>query len=374
MVRGLTLRSCLLGVIGVLIVNIGAPYSKYILHSSLLACDYLPLGVVFPFFIMVAVLNPCVKLVRREWALRSEELVIAFIISLIGSTIPTFGLTGYLISTIAAPYYFASAENQWREILHPYLPEWLLPSNVNLAMTEFFEGLRDPGRGIPWAEWAVPLAWWMTFAGAVFILSFCLMVVLRKQWVEKERLVFPLAEVPLEMVRGAEQRRLLPAFMNGVFWLGFLVPLVICLWNMISYFKPGFPTILALRWRALRLGRGFPSIRTNLYFPIIGYAYLVNLDVSLSVWLFHLLAVLQAGVLNRIGYPVGTPDTYCSWIGGKVMSWMCFGAFTVFVLSGLWVARSHFHDVLREAFSSKGSLKDEDELISYRGAVLGGLI
>ena len=39
--RDLTMRSVALGIVMVVFVNVGAPYAKYILHSSLMACDYL---------------------------------------------------------------------------------------------------------------------------------------------------------------------------------------------------------------------------------------------------------------------------------------------------------------------------------------------
>ena len=107
----LTLRSVLIGLVLVVVVNIGAPYAKYILHSSLLACDYLPFGVMLLFILVVAVVNPLIKSFRIEAGLCPGELAVVFIMALVGLTIPTFGLTGYLISTIAAPYYYAATEN-----------------------------------------------------------------------------------------------------------------------------------------------------------------------------------------------------------------------------------------------------------------------
>ena len=73
--RALTLRSISLGVLLVGIVNVGAPYAKYILHSSLLACNCLPFGVMFPLLVVVAIVNPLIKVARAR-PLASEELVV----------------------------------------------------------------------------------------------------------------------------------------------------------------------------------------------------------------------------------------------------------------------------------------------------------
>jgi hypothetical protein len=50
----LTPRSLSFGILLVAIVNVGPPYAKFILHSPLLACDYLPFGVMLPFLFIVA--------------------------------------------------------------------------------------------------------------------------------------------------------------------------------------------------------------------------------------------------------------------------------------------------------------------------------
>ena len=63
-------------------------------------------------------------------------------------------------------------------------------------MTWFYEGLPS-GQTIPWSAWVSPLFWWMSFIGALLVVCFCTVVVLRRQWIDRERIVFPLAQVLL---------------------------------------------------------------------------------------------------------------------------------------------------------------------------------
>ncbi|MCK5118930.1 MAG: hypothetical protein KAQ78_05075, partial [Candidatus Latescibacteria bacterium] len=120
---GFTLRSLILGCIAVAVVCVGDPFSYNILHASLLAHDYMPFGVIFPFILLVVVFNVALKAIRREWALRPAELLVVFIMGWIASTLAS-NTTGYLLGNIAAPYYFASPENQWAQFLHRHIPQW----------------------------------------------------------------------------------------------------------------------------------------------------------------------------------------------------------------------------------------------------------
>lgn len=365
--RDLTVRSFVLGASMVVFVNVGAPYAKYILHSSLMACDYLPFGVMLPFILAVLVLNPLLKSIRPDAGLTPGELAIAFVMGLVGSTIPTFGLTGYLISTIASPYYNANTENGWGEYIQPHLPGWLIPSNETGAMTWFFEGLPSD-QTIPWNVWIPPLFWWVGFFAALMTVCFCLVSILRRQWIDNERIVFPLAQVPLTMIESSDDTSKMPAFMrNKLFWLGFALPMVIVLWNVIGYFLSTFPTI-ALK-NNVNLLRDAPTMRLNIYFPLIGFAYLINLDVAFSIWFFHLLGIVQLAVTNRFGFEVGKGDNYCS--SSPVMAWQGFGGFIVLVGWGIWMARAHLKDVFGKAFGRADHVDDRNELLSYRVAVFG---
>lgn len=364
---GFTIRSVLLGLSVAIVISIAEPYSQLILKSSLLTSDYLPLGAVFLFFVVVAGVNVFIKAVNRTWALTPPELAVVFVMGLISTTLPTNGLVSYLIGMIAAPYYYASPENHWAEYLHAHTRPWMVVDPRGPAVTWFWEGMPE-GASIPWSVWIVPLFWWLSFIAVLFFVGVCVVVILRRQWAERERLAFPLAEVPAEMVQGSDSPSLMPRFMQGrVFWIGFLIPLCIVLWNIIGYFSPLFPSI-PLR-SSFAVGRDFPSISTYIFFPLIGFAYLINLDVSLSIWFFYVLGVIQIGLYNRIGYSIGSSEAYDS--GHAAMGSQGFGAFVFMVLWGLWMGRRHLKDVFGKALDKNYSVDDSEELLSYRTAVFG---
>ena len=114
-------------------------------------------------------------------------------------------------------------------------------------MAWFFEGL-PLGEPVPWAAllhaWAMPLAWWLTFIWTLYFVSFCMVVVMRKQWVERERLSFPLMQVPQALVEDlGGLARFPPLFRRRLFWAGAAIPFAIILWNVAGYFLHYLPAI-----------------------------------------------------------------------------------------------------------------------------------
>jgi hypothetical protein len=353
------------------VVNLYVFASDYIFISSRLTFGYLPMGALVPFTCFAMVLVPLVRLVAPRFAFRREELIVIFAMTLIGSVFPTLSMAGFIPSVLATPYYFATPENQWQHLLLPHLPTWAFPPNEGGEMQWFFQGM-PRGESVPWGLWAMPLVWWTLLLVGIALATTCLTSILRKQWVERERLAFPLAQVPLEMIRPGQGR--LPAFMtNRLFWIAFGFALFAIGWNVINFFDTSFPTFPIIHGQSfLQIGQGFPSLRTNVNLFVIGFAFLTPLDVLMSVWLFHFLAILQVGIQNRLGVSLGPTDM---WDGMTVIiAWEEQGAFLAFVGLSLWMARGHLRDVVRKAWNPRCEVDDSREPMSYRTAVIGFLV
>ncbi|HUT33002.1 MAG TPA: DUF6785 family protein [Planctomycetota bacterium] len=366
----LTPRSLVIGTALVVLINIGAPYSLYQLHSSQWAISYLPLSVVFFFFVLVLA-NLGVRRALPALALSRTELVVIFIMALVGASIPTWGTASYLVSLIAAPFsHQATPENLWADYLHPHLRNWLVPTDDS-ALRWFYLGL-PKGESIPWHAWAGPLAWWIAFLFALFVLCHCVVVALRRQWVQHERLSFALMEVPLHMVAEPEPGRHVPPFLRrGLFWLGFGLPMFLVLWNAVSYFDPPFPAI-PTNWGMASLGPGFPSFALHVNFALVGFTFFIHREVAFSIWFFVMLSMIEEGVLNRLGYTIA--DRECYTLGMPALGWQSFGAMCVMVATIVWMARRHLAAIVRGAFARRPSPEEAEEMMSYRALVVSALL
>lgn len=361
----MTLRSAILGILVVMAVVMGAPYSIWMVRSSEITWSYFPTSAGFC-FVVIFLANALVRRLRASWALGPGELATIAVMGLAATGIPTF-IVGTLLAIISSPYYGATPENDWANSIHPYLPEWIVPHDNGEAMRWFYEGL-PKGQAIPFDAWIGPLFWMLSLILTVYFVCFCLVVIFRRQWVEHERLVFPLMEMPRLLIDDEGR----PILRSKGFWFGVAIPLGMILFNIIGSFYIGFPKLNFNQAVTLQFSREFPSISLMLYFPVIGFMYLVSTSVSFSIVFFYLIAVVQEGITNRIGYDVTRPDAFV-W-GMQSLSWQAWGGFVAMVVVSLWMGRRHLAAVLRQVFAGRRTIDDSGEMVSYRTAVYGFLV
>jgi hypothetical protein len=107
-------------------------------------------------------------------------------------------------------------------------------------------------------------------------------------------------------------------------------------------------------------------------FPVLGFAYLINLEVALGLWLFNVLVNVQRGVYGLLGISPGLAlDTFS--VSPPDIAYQEMGALLFLVGYSLWVGRGHLSDVWRRAAHGDAGVDDSDEILSYRVAVWGGL-
>ena len=364
---GFTLRAFITGAIFCFFVAIACQYSVNIVHGSYLAIDHMPAGGIFIFFIFTLLINTILK--KMGIGFSSSEQLLIYVMLIISSSVVTMGLGSQILPMLAAPFYYATPENRWAEILQPYIKPWLVPHGAENIRT-FFEGL-PKGTSIPWGTWLKPLAAWLPFILALYLVMICIMVILRKQWVEKERLIFPLVRLPLEIVKEEKGKSsaFAPFYKNKLMWFGFGIPFLIGSLNALHHYFHFIPMINLVQ--SIPIFRQTTSIVFRLSFPVLGLAYLVNLDVAFSLWFFNLLSTALKGMFNITG--VSSPENVgiygCG--GDPIFAHLGTGAFLVLVLFGLWMARAHLRDVFRKAFKGDKKIDDSEEMLSYRAAVIG---
>ena len=222
----------------------------------------------------------------------------------------------------------------------PNLPDWLVPTDEE-AIQGFYEG--DPEGGVPWDAWIEPVLWWCLLILAVYWVSICLMVIVRRQWMEHERLPYPLVQVPLALIEEEDRqgRRSLvkPFFRSKVMWAGFALPFLVGSLNALNSYFPGLPHMGAFSGHGALFNLADRiSLTAQFNFGLLGFAFLLNRDVALSVWLFFLLANVERGVFAF--FEIRSEETLSRFanIAGPYLAHQAMGAMIVLVLSGFWGA------------------------------------
>ncbi len=369
--RGVTLRAILFGLCIATLIGPMGDAVRYILHASFMAYSHMPMGNLILYLLSTLILAPLAWWFGKRFAFSPSEWITIFCMGFIASMGPTYGISGYLVGLMVGPYYFATPENEWSKYLQPYMPHWLIPTNDGSVMTWFYEGLPQ-GVPIPWNIWAVPLFWWFTFICAVGFVCACAAILLRRQWSENERLVYPAMEPIIEMTtRVGRGTRFFPEYMQGkAFWIGFALTTFVFGWNMISWAYPQFPRFPTAYARWTFFSRDYPPALFFLSTVVICFSYFASLEILFSIWFFDLLFIVEGGILNRLGVRAISP-----YYGTGRYYWQTSGAFFSLALWGVWVARLHFADVFRKALHpEKSTLDDSKELLSYRGALIGLIV
>ena len=367
--HGFTIRALLIGTVLSVFLNLACPYTVLVMHAAGLTSDYITAGAMMLLFVLVLLVNPILKLLFGRNALSSSELLLVYIMMIIASAIPTWGLVTNMFHILTRPFYFATPENAWNEILIPLIPAWVAPRDPMVSYY-FYNGL-PAGEPFPWRAWAMPLFWWISLMVTVYFVMICMMVIVRRQWVEHERLTFPLTHPPLELVKDNDTHIVPPLFRTAKFWVPFIIVFFIVSNNAIRYRVPTFPEIRLSTW--FRFFRNRVAINFFWNFAIIGVTYFVNLDVAASLWLFSLLAKIETGIFRTIGFQLEGRNPILT--GSCIAtSHQMMGAVIVLCLVVLWRARHHLRDVLRKAIFNSSDVDDSDEILSYRTAVVGTIL
>ncbi len=174
------------------------------------------------------------KLTRFRFALTRTELLMIFGMAWLVGTLPGLGLVGKMVADITGPAYFSSSEDRFWEVVGPHMPGFLFFGQGDPAVDLFYLGLK-PGESIPWGAWFTKLYWWFIGTLSLVMAGFFASVLFFKQWAEKERLAFPLAHFPLELLNASEGRRVPDIFRNRIFWIGFA-----CMFGKICYDIAGY--------------------------------------------------------------------------------------------------------------------------------------
>lgn len=366
---GLTFRAFLFVIIASVIIAFWTQHSELVIDSPSFNSIHPSIAGFFAVICISLFINPFLKFIRENWALTQQELLLIYSVLIVVGPIVSIGGVHFFIPTLIAPYYYATPENEYSELFHDFIPSWFGPKAPEV-IRQFYES--SEGAGVPWHAWIKPLALWTPFLLAVYFIFLCMNVIIRKQWSERERLTFPLVQLPLEMTQDAKPNRVFNKFFrNSLMWLGFFIPVILHGINGINTYVPTFPRIhyRHINVRQYFTERPFSAMghtEISFYPCIIGFAYILTVDVSFSIGFFYLFSKAQLILGEAFGLKGGSGLARFPFIEHQGT-----GAFLMIALMSIFVGRKHIIDVFKKAFTGDEDVDDSMEPISYRWAVLG---
>jgi hypothetical protein len=333
---------------------------------------------VFALFALALLNRGLMKVFKREWLSRADLLVI-YVMGMVAVLVSTRGIIEKLIPPLAYLPYYAKPENRFNELLTRHLPKWAVPFLPTAGSGPAPDVIADYWQGnggvVPWSAWVGPLAAWFGLWCCVALVFLSLATILRRQWMDNEQLRFPLATVPLAIIKNEVDTGQGGAgeafFTNRLMWIGMAVSVTVFGLNGLAANFPDVPRFVTeFPLSPYFSERPFNAMdNTTIYMSLaaIGFLYFLPTDLLFSLWFFFWLTRLQDIITvlsGGIPTPIGTHNA-------RVFTgFQAAGAYIILVLAQLRIGWPYFKAMFQTALGNK-VLDDSDEMMSYRSAMLG---
>lgn len=251
---------------------------------------------------------------------------------------------GHDVMQVLAPilghaFWFATPENEWQSLFFRYLPKWLVVDNLSV-LKGLYEGESSIYNWYYIKTWITPVFWWSMFLFALAVVMLGINTIIRKQWMEHEKLTYPIIQLPIALT---DEGGNLAFFRSRMLWIGIGISGGINLANGMHTFFPAIPMIPV---RTINIGQFFTEKPLSAvgwtpvcFFPfVIGLSYFMPLDLAFSCWFFYLLWKFEFILGESLGlrslpeFPYVKPQAS--------------GAYLAIAILGIWSARKHIKYVL----------------------------
>lgn len=358
---GITLRAVIVGFVAIIPGVFWGVYGDVVSQTDLTSTSLM----MPPILILIALLvvNLLLRRTKPSWVLSQSELITIYIMLTVSVILSGMGMIQFLCTTLGAVPHFATPANNFQSFLS-YVPPSILPKLS--AIDGFYKG----NMPVPWSAWTSPILLWSGFLFSMLFCMVCINTILRKQWVERERLSFPIVQLPLEMTDPQSG-----FFGSKAMWMGFAIAAFL---ETLNSFAELYPNIPKVQLRAHDLAPYLPNPPWNAigYFPTtfyplaIGLGFVLSADVSFSCWFFYLVTKAENVITAAIGWKPGpgalSAPPYIAQQGA--------GAFIGIVIMVIYLARNYLKEVIRAAWKPGTAPEEDEEPMRYRTAVVGLVI
>ena len=333
----------------------------YSAHSTLIALFF---NVVFNVLVFMG-LNIPLRKIAPKLVFRQGELITLYIMLSQSAGLVGHSMLQILPPSMAAPFGLATPENEWSELFGRYIPKWLAITD-QWTLDGYITGVKTESslytaRHIE--AWLSPVLVWSGFICVLMFVMICINIIIRKQWADRERLTFPIVQLPFHMTNPASK-----LFSNRLFLISFGVVSLISLVNGLHFF---FPTVPYLRVKPYDLGTLFTTKPWNAlgttmltFRPfILGLIFLIPLDIAFSCWFFFFFWKAQIILGSVLGFRQRPEFPEQST-----------GAYIALFIIALWIGKGHLVRIVKSMFHlAKREERDDGatEPLSYRNAMLG---
>lgn len=370
-------RAWILGLLLIPILTFWVEYTECVVGGSDLAGMSMPMAAACGLLVLIPI-NLLVKRFSPRAALTQAELLLIYAMNTIAVYISGLGMVQFLNPTLIGWRYYATKENHWANSWYRFIPHWAVV-NDPATIRDYYSGHSSLFTLPHLAGWAGAIGLWSAFIFVMLFCFYCISTLLRRQWMEREKLIFPIVVIPLEITQNGGST---PLWRNKLLWGGVALAGVLESLATIHYtlaptlpylpIKAGESKLDIDQYVTTTPWNSIGTTQIGLYPLVIGLTYFLSLDVSFSCWFFYLLTKLEAVAATAWGFR--DPGAGAALARVPYTGEQGTGAFLGLALLALYFARPHLAETLRKAFRGDRTVDDTDEPLSYRTAWIGLLV
>ena len=286
-------------------------------------------------------------------ALSQGELLVIYVMLSVASATAGHSMMEILVSTLGHAFWFATPENDWKDLFWRYIPTWLAVADRDV-LSGYYEGDSTLHTKRHLLGWLMPVMSWFGFLFALLFVMLCITLIVRKPWTEDEKLAYPIIQLPARMTSEG-------FFTNRLMWIAFGLTMAFDIINGLHHIFPTIPSVFEKEYRFRFTEKPFSAmgwLRLGIYPFVLGIGFLIPLDLLFSSWFFFWIWKGQ----QLIGSVAGLEGT-----GYPYINYQGFGAYMGIFLIAVWRGRKY----LKNLFGTKvDPTSTRDEPMSHRSLIL----
>ena len=345
-------RSIAIGLILIPINCYWITYIELVQYSAQPTIVSLIFTVVFNVLVLIG-LNQIFKQFLPRFALSQGELLVIYVMLSVASATAGHSMMEILVSTLGHAFWFATPENDWKDLFWRYIPRWLAIADKDV-LSGYYEGDSTLHTRQHLLGWLTPVMNWFAFLFALLFVMVCITLIVRKPWTEDEKLAYPIIQLPARMTSEG-------FFTNRLMWIAFGLTVAFDVINGLHHIFPAIPSVFEKEYRFRFTEKPFSAmgwLRLGIYPFVLGIGFLIPLDLLFSSWFFFWVWKGQ----QLIGSVAGLEGT-----GYPYINYQGFGAYMGIFLIAVWRGRKY----LKNLFGTKvDSTSTRDEPMSHRPLIL----
>lgn len=382
--KAVTPRALLLGLTLAALLAAFTPFNDYVLNNTPMFGSALPTAPLLALLALV-LLNLGLQRLAPARVFSPAELTVVLALMLVAGSVPAGGVMRYLVGNAIGLQHLTAVDDRYRLLFESLeLPDVLFPNSG----TPIVQRAADPvvrdfiGRipldqpslwtflaAIPWSAWLLPILTWGTFFLFLATALLAMAVLVRRQWVENERLPFPIATVYLALLEPpAPGAALNPTLGRRSFWLAAAAVFTAHAFAGLYLYFPRYVPQLPLGYDLTAVLADGPwryvdtdFKQASVLFSVIGITYFLSQKVAFSLVFFYVAFQLVRVVYGRWELDFST----------DMQRDQLFGALFPYAAAMLYVARGHLAQIARAML---GRRRPDDPVSRYLPDALAGYL